>query len=164
MAIATLEISSYIGLSIGAVHYYGRLWFDEGDGGRLRKYDLIHRLTEAEATVLNKRENESKARLYQAGMEVPGFDTERQVKDAALEIYKDRYPGATVLLCGRPAEVGPRLALDGPVELQERSAALVARKEALSTDLNSGKLRRSKFEDLYDDLCDEWDELIAPYR
>lgn len=103
-----LEISSWIGISIGAIHFYGKMKCSDGD--EFKSIEMLHPLTISQARELNKNE---KYRLYDAGDMYYGYDSKNEIRKQAIETYKDLFPGATVLIEGHIAYADPQPILDG---------------------------------------------------
>lgn len=93
-----------------AVHYYAKLVH-----GRVRK-ELSHVLTAAEACALTESDVND-APPYETGDTSCRFLSEDRLKKAALAIYKDTFPNATILVYGEKCVCDPQLLLDGPPEL-----------------------------------------------
>ena len=98
--IIKLKIDSWIGISPGAIHYYGRLRTEKYTGSGYK--ELLHSWTAASA----KRANENDAWLY-PGVEIPTkakageltrcFDSRDEVIAFAVKEYKSIFPEATQL-------------------------------------------------------------------
>lgn len=97
MTTVHLEISSYRGSSLGAVHYYGKLRGEDPAAFMgVRHHDLNHPLTEAEATARNSAEIEGGGRFrYRVGALSYGFDTRDEIIALAVQTYKVHFPDAT---------------------------------------------------------------------
>lgn len=142
--IITLEITSFVGMSIGAVHYYGKL----SDG--VVRTDLMRVLTAAGARKLNILHRAGNT--YHAGDEVTNWDSEEELIAYARRTWKDHYPDGGLLVLGDSA--GPHPILVGPAEIVAEGAKLLKKAERIgywSTRSNWTKM---------DAICKEWDALL----
>ena len=116
--IVNLEISSFEGISPGAVHYYGRLSFNG------ERTDLERRL--------NKR-NIGKFRkdFYHIGDVTTRFNSENHVIRAAKRIWKKLFPNALVLLVGSGSILDPQKCIAGDPVLRKKINAYYRRAEAV---------------------------------
>src|SRR3990172_9893739 len=114
--IVYLEILSFIGIGIGASHYYGSLWGYKD--GEMEKVKLIFILTTRGAAKLNKLHGKGSG--YHAGMEWHGFDSQEAIIKLAKQTYKEHFPHANILISGSIAVADPQPVLDGPAEFMER--------------------------------------------
>jgi len=129
--VATLQISTYVGTSIGAFHYYGRLYF----GSEYEGHELEYKLSVSQAKALNKND-------YDFGREYatptkPGemdgrFDTEEHIRLEAIAQWKAIYPEAIILVEGDHMHHGVQdRVLDGPKKLVSSLQKLVDRQNEL---------------------------------
>jgi hypothetical protein len=99
-----LDVSSWRGISIGAIHFYGELKTTYHDD--LPHVELKRKLTKSEAKELTKLQNDNS--LFQAGFrweagdETRCFDTKEDVIKAAIAQYQALFPTKTLLLLGSP--------------------------------------------------------------
>jgi len=157
--IVWLKITSFVGISPGAVHIYGELFRD----GNFDGVDLTRTLTVAAARKLNKwyRQQSGGAGsgfTYRAGGTTTGFENEEEVVALAITTYKDHLPGAEVLIKGHQAFADPQPVLDGPPDVMELGNRLANEAEALdywALRKNHGRM---------DQLCAEWDKLMHTLR
>jgi len=112
-----LEITSWIGMSIGATHYYGELKC--GD----KKVDLLHPLTRKEAANLNKESLFDY--MYKAGENYPGYVNRDKLIKQAIKTFIDHFPTADILISGRSYCADPQEILVGPEDLKEFVNSLV---------------------------------------
>lgn len=142
-----LEVSSYIGISLGATHFYGKLVREDGQG-QLETVYLMRKLTARDATEMNKSDPD---RTWRAGQSYDGYNTTQDIIDQALAEYKQYFPGATVLLLGKYVFYTPKIVLDGPESLKKEAAYLVESVERLGTDQDQKAMKLAKrFEDAVD--------------
>lgn len=105
--IVNLEISSFVGLSVGASHYYGKLCFNE------ERVDLERRL--------NKRNIGDFAKeKYALGGTTARFNSEEHVIQTAKRAWKKIFPNAVILLVGSSAVLDPQKCIDGPPDLKKK--------------------------------------------
>lgn len=104
-----LDISSWDGISIGAVHHYGRLmgYVD----GQYVSVELIHPLTKEMADQLNAKDDWDG---YKEGMDTERFNTSEEVRTHALKTWREHFPGAVLLFEGSPTYSEPKRCLACP--------------------------------------------------
>ena len=120
--IVHLEINTWAGTAIGAVHYYGELI---GYSPYLN-VKVQTRLTKKRADKLNnnyhlKHPGAEHWEIFEPGDMSDKYDTPSQVKRVALRMYKRHFPKAKILLLGNPAYHEVKLVLDGPRSFKEVS-------------------------------------------
>jgi len=110
--IAFLDATSWVGMSIGAVHWYGSL------SGNKNGYDFTYQLKVDVNRILTtssaKRENKMSERFhfnYKKGDEAGGWFDKEALYDKTIEIYKNYYPNAKLLLRD-DTELNPSQVLD----------------------------------------------------
>ena len=140
MKIAYLEISNWTGLSLGAVHYYGKLVCD---GQRIQ---LKKELSRAEALFLSRDWH------WEKGDTTERFCMKGELKDLAIRTWRDHFPDAIMLIEGRAWLVEPQHVLDGPAEIKRRINALAA--EAEKVDYWDDEVAMQR-------ICDEWDAIMG---
>ena len=145
MSAIYLRITSWSGISIGAIHYYGEL----KARNPYRAIELKRTLTAASARRLTKQHG--KDFQYRAGYETIGFETEQEIIDLAIKTYKTHFPEATVLILGDPVYAEPQKIIDGPKSAIKKADKLRAKYEECGEERN---WRMS------DSICDEWDKLL----
>jgi hypothetical protein len=125
--IVYLELSNYTGISLGAIHWYGKLV------GKGKRVELENVLTAKHAALLNRQGWDS---AYKRGETYPGFLEEEEVKRLAAGIYKDHFPQARCLLLGSPAYAEPKYILEADGHLVEiyRLNDIVTRCEPLDCE------------------------------
>jgi hypothetical protein len=106
-----LYISSWIGTSLGATHFYGEL---QGEiDSEYKKVELMDTLTSAQAVRLRK----SGYNYLDAGDLYSGFDTRDDVIKMGVEQFRQHFPAADILVLGRSAVADPQKILVGPADL-----------------------------------------------
>lgn len=91
-----LDVSTWQGISIGAVHYYVSVYYETPtERYGLKIIELERPLSQDEAKRMNKeaRERGYLSNMYTAGDMTEGFDTEAQAVAAGIKYYKDNFVG-----------------------------------------------------------------------
>jgi len=145
-----LELDSY---SVG-VHYYARLkgYVD----GKYTSINLEYEITAAQAQRFNRHERASFK--WEKGMITARFWSEEDAKAKALEVYKEHFPNAKILICGSSSVVEPQEVLDGPKKYKEQVNELVKLSDKLgyhAWDRHPQEMRR---------LCNEWKALNEKFK
>ena len=139
-----LSISTYRGYL--GIHYYGRLGTEKG-----KDVDVTKPLTATQARLFNE---EAGRATYTEGNMTYRLLTRMEVRQRALEIWQDYFPGATLLIEGHSYCAEPQPALAGPPEIVEEIGRLVERAREIGWwDSGHG--------DEMEELCDRWDEIIG---
>lgn len=111
--IVYLHISTWIGLSIGAIHFYGEL---QNSGNSTIK--LTKNLTQSDIT---KLEIENRKRypgdhvmwdVFEVGDSTNCFDTREEIIELGLSSYKIHFPHAKILILGTNSIGDPQEILD----------------------------------------------------
>ena len=142
-----LNISSWVGLSIGAVHTYGKLYFKDD------RVEIKKKLTQIEADILNIKEDTKTFGGYQEGDMCSRFDNEKEVIDLAIKLIEKEYPQVDLLLSGNRSSVSVNEAFWGKdKKLVDKINELY--KEADSLDFYSGKddVRMQELDDNFQEL------------
>lgn len=114
-----LSISSWRGICVGAVHWYGELVDTYGDDGK--RIRLERKLTAAEALALNEKYSikRDSCLRYRKGSKTYGFDAREDVIEAAKKCWRKQFPAARRLALGNPTYCkGPTLDRRGTGEGQ----------------------------------------------
>lgn len=129
--IVFLVVSSFVGIGVGAKHYYGKL--EALIGGE--PADVTAPLTAAQARAFNKEWGMLKLSFgYQEGEESSRISSRAKVISLAKKQFKKHFPKATVLILGRPAVCAPFEVLIGPKEFKEKMTKLAKRYDKLNWD------------------------------
>jgi hypothetical protein len=103
-----LEINSFREMSIGAVHYYGKLKGDKN--GSLTHVDISKNMTQEEADWFN--ENDGYGSIYETGASTDRFNTKSEIHNEAIKIWREEFPDAEFLLEGNYAYAEPMYCVD----------------------------------------------------
>ena len=116
-----LIITSYIGQSLGAIHWYGVLkeGYDSGDQAKRKKVTLQKVLTEKDCIELNGVEG-NYGYKYRPGYLYEGFNSKEEVIEKALEVWKTEFQDGQLLIRGNPAFAEPQEILIGPEEVKDK--------------------------------------------
>jgi len=145
-----VEISSWRGTSVGAMHYYAKLGGPEyGDF-----YEVEYEVTPADTDLFLKWDS--------SFVEKPGwfsrrFWHEHEAIDATTVAWATVKGDGDILLLGRGAVADPQKILSGPADLVREANALFDDFE-LNGRWDGGR------DGVVAQLCDLWDELLAPYQ
>lgn len=156
LKIVSLEISSWRGISIGAVHYYGKLICYPGDYSEV---EILRTLDEDAAFKLTKQKNNNKNPNffveYTKGMKVKEFDNPGEIKEIALKIWKKHFPDAVILQEGRSGIAMPQITLAADdKDLMKQINEWANRIEELGGyDRDNG--------DEVDKICDEYWKIVT---
>jgi hypothetical protein len=118
--IVYLEVSSWTGISIGATHYYGKLTC--GD----KRVDVKYKLDSTKASMLNRKD---RVKTYRVGDDTNRFDSEHDVIEKALPIWRSFFPKGILLIKGSPSTASPQPVISGPTTLVRRLNVLNQRYE-----------------------------------
>lgn len=148
-----LDISSFVGMSIGARHYYGRLIRSvDGDS---RSVEVTFKLTADMAAWINMLDGHNR---YDEGDDCTRFMSPAEVVEAGIALFKSTVT-VGVLLGGSPAYAEPHkvLCIVGlPDEIMTAGNKLYEQMEAHHADGGW-----NKHEAEMGALCDQWDALVA---
>lgn len=106
--IVVLHISSYAGISAGAIHCYGSL------NCRDKRIELKQKVTEKNVLSLSMRDFK-----YEIGTMTERFECEEDVRVIARRQWRKFFPDAVLLLEGSAACGDPQRCLVGPVDLKK---------------------------------------------
>lgn len=120
--IVYLEITTWVGVGIGAMHYYGSL------KDRDNTVELKTILTQKQATQMNRLRDYND---YKKGDEYSGFWSQDEVRKEAVKQWKAQFPHSTLLIEGRSSVRGPQPILEGPEELKIIVNRLAARADEI---------------------------------
>lgn len=106
MVFASLEVTNHTGISVGAIHWYAKMWVDDLSddfkGDYLTVIQLERRMTVAERRALNL---EAGATVFFKGTTTEGYMTKEDAIAAGLKRFKSQYEG--VLFLGSVADRSP---------------------------------------------------------
>lgn len=96
MSVGILEISSWRGISIGAVHWYASLKMDDPKAKYgLTTIELTRPLLAEEVKTMNAEAKAQgyMARMYRIGEQTEGFNTEEEAIQAGIKYFNEHYTG-----------------------------------------------------------------------
>lgn len=150
--IVFLTVSSFVGMSVGAMHYYGRLEHLQGGDSS----DVTHKLTQIEADRFNKgwltKEMRTPDVGYQKGEKLTRFSSRRKVINAAKRQFKIHFSKAAVLVLGRSACFEPQEILVGPKEFKDKINVLAKEYGKLDWDIETDRPEIKKIEEKWQKL------------
>ncbi len=111
-----LKITSWRGISFGAIHYYGELQIDV-EYPENGSFELRRTLTASQAARMNKMDRELRpgdkyAGRWRAGETTDGFDTREDVIKQARKVWKKMFPRHRRLVLGDSVYDKPEAVLD----------------------------------------------------
>lgn len=112
MKVVYLRITSFVGISIGASHHYGKLIC-----GR-EHVELRRKLSRDDAEEMNRRWGIDSA--FKKGDFTQCFNTEDEIKKLACATFKTHFPDADVLILGNSACADPQIILIGPKAFKDK--------------------------------------------
>lgn len=148
--IAHLNISSWVGISIGANHCYGKLNYQDED-----RIEIKRILTHVDADKLNDYDRNDVFESYNAGDECTRFDTEQEIIDSAIEIIKKDYPQVDLLLARDGASISVNEVYWG------KDQKVVDRINELYKEADKLGYYSGKDDDRMEELDDEFEKLVG---
>lgn len=145
-----LHISSYVGISPGASHYYGSLHY-YNNKGEYKDIKLKHRLTAEEAKLLSGQDF-----TYEKGEWSERFNSEDEIRELALKEWKKRFPDSVILLEGSSSCASVQHCLGGPRELKAKINVLFKEAEKIDWYEKDEDLM-TKIDDDYMNLLKAWE-------
>lgn len=138
---ATVELSSFVGISFGATHTYAKLCYYDDDSEYTR-IELEHPISTSEARVLNKIERESGYGppyfLRKAGDLYYGFSSEDDACAFAVKYVNEHFPDISLIFVDESSAACFKKVLWAKDEgLQAKLNALWMLNETLYTNVNS---------------------------
>lgn len=163
-----IKRSSWIGIGVGASHYYGELVevLPNRERNTVKLFDVI---TQSQATKLNQKiryvfkDNPDLADVYHKGDEHDGFNSIDDLINKAKEVWKDRFPNAVVLLDGDPSNLEPKIIIDTTLDEQDNAVVHQKSKELYDKCEAISWWDYKKNDDLMEAYTDEFDNLLKEY-
>lgn len=154
MVIGHLDVSTWAGISIGAVHWYCSIVVDDGDT-EVERLELERPLTAKEAATMNKeaRAQGYLSKMYSAGNKTRGFNTEEEAKAAGIKYFMSKYRGV-LFDSGHACWSAWKKAIHYPIELH----TLIQEMNALADKfqaLNGYECKKDKMK-MVERLDDRW--------
>lgn len=130
--IVFLTISSFVGVGVGAKHWYGKLEHLQGGD----TFEVTYPLSREDARAFNRdwRTKHPMNLGYQEGEQSERFPSRKGVIAAARKQFKKEFPKATVLVLGRTGVVEPQKILVGPREFKTKINILAREYDKLDWD------------------------------
>lgn len=147
--VAHLNISSWVGISIGASHCYGNLHYN----GEQIKINRI--LTQTNIDKLNGYDRNNVYGCYEVGDECGRFDTRQEIIDLAIKIIKKDYPQVDLLLARDGASVSVNEVYWG------KDKKLIDRINELYEEADELEYYSGKDDVRMEELDDEFQELVG---
>ena len=155
-----LEITSWLGLSLGAQHYYGEL-VTRRSIWKQPRIKLTHILTPRQAAKLN-RDLAPGGYSFWAGEESEGFDSEEEIRELALKTWRTYFPQGEMLIEGKASIGDPQRILDwpaSPLAMEEANKVFADFDELRGYEFNSKRSEAERLNKMWDSLLGlEWDE------
>jgi len=154
--IICLHITSWVGLAIGAEHYYGCLKpYDYNVN--IEDVELKREITEiSEARWLNKKNG---CDIYQVGDVTNLFNTERQLIQVARKEYKKHFPKTKVILLGDSGRSCPQEIILGPRNLKKFNNSLWKAYEYAWKEGKKYNLPDEKILEIIEPIEEEWEKI-----
>jgi hypothetical protein len=146
--IVSLDISSFRGISPGAVHFYGKL-----KHGR-QEVELKRPMSAEEAAALNAKDRWTG---WREGMETARWNSIADLYEEAFRVWKDHFPRGALLVVGDPSECDPRETIAGPPEWKNKLNEIWRKYEELDG-------WEGDDEERVRELCDEWDGYCRGFK
>jgi len=149
MNLIHLYITSFIGVSPGAVHYYGSL-------KSKKSIELKKKVKQSDLKALNGSHP-----TYRVGNITTRFNSEKEIIRLAIKTYKEHFKNATVLCLGNTTFIEPKKILDAPKGVKTKANALYRKADKLGMWENKNK------DDEMEKLTKEWYEIVEgkyPYE
>lgn len=148
-----LEISSWVGISGGAIHVYGKLVGHDTNGKRVN-IELERPIGQEEAKALNQKDYGKDAYLcmWDEGDTTIRFNTVQELHTFAKKGFKENFPNGKVLIEGRSYALDPELILVAPAELKRKANTILKAVEKCG--------RWEGDEKLMEKLSNEWENLL----
>ena len=149
-----LEITSWRGISIGAIHYYGSMVVCNG---KLTKTPLMRKITKAAQIELARQDGGDRhLSLYPVGSETERWRSKDALRRAAIRWFNKRYSTEdSMLIEGSFTTCEPQTVLHGKEPF--RSAINELCEQAEECDYWED-------EKAMDRICNRWRKVIAPFE
>lgn len=153
-----LKITSYIGISPGASHFYGELIpQDRSDSVNLRYVLSERRATRINRDIKHNSPGDYDLMKVYPGQFYGGFYSEEEIIRLAKREWRDRFPEAEMLVLGDRSSAEPQLVLEGPKKDKETINRWFEKCEYLNWDYDN-PLVEEITEDFWKYWCEFWNE------
>ena len=150
-----LEITSWAGISLGAIHYYGKL--KQSHNLCLKSIEIQKKVTQKEADYINKKDRFAN---YKAGYLTDRMDSKQEVIDLAIKLCKKQYPQFKVIVIGKSYIVQPQKVIFGPINFKTKTNYLY--KELRKCyDEEGPDIRGNK---RVKEICEIWESYFKWYK
>ena len=154
--IVYLYLSSWVGISLGATHYYAEL---QPSGDR-KNVDIMDTLTAKQAAALNKK-GVRYYRPFKPGDQYKGFDTKEAAIQAGIEQWRTHFPDGKFLVLGRAGYCEPQPLLATSFLNEAAEAELKAKVQTIIDRCEEiGWFDDPKNDDEMDTLYNQWKGLL----
>ena len=147
-----LEVSTWMGTSSDASHYYGRLVGND----HVNEYtaiELKRKCTKKDAIEENKKEVGFSAFRIRPGSLTTGFGSIGALRRAAIKCWKEYFPQGKILIEGSATIAEPQRVIDGPKKIKDTINRLTKRsEESGGWDVNEDKMEK---------ICDKWTAIVG---
>jgi hypothetical protein len=157
----TLDITSFKGISLGAIHYYGKLKY-KNESLKLEVIRLENTISAEEAEVWNAHERRTypgkkKYWNWEAGDTYDGFSRKSDMWDEAIKICKELFPeGSYYIVQGGYSYIEPQLIVYGfDEEVTEKLNIIASKHMNLNWDNKEEREEILRLEK-------EWSDIIEP--
>lgn len=151
-----LEITSFIGTSPGAIHYYGKLIDEHND----KRADVAKELTTAEARHLNEGDF---SKAWKKGHLSERIETKDKVRTAAKMIWRKEFPDSKVLVEGSWTTNDPKIIIDTTFPAGTKSFVLNALANAHYEYWYRLDELREDYWKVLDNLHEAWEKLFVEW-
>ena len=152
---AWLSISSWVGISADAEHYYGKIRFSVPKN--TESIELKKSLSQKETIHLNKKDGCYEFHRYKPGDEINRFETEEDLIANGINLFKEKYPDG-ILFKGDGCSLSAQLLFYWPKSL-DKLAKKVNKLATEWEEIDGYEGNYSRAEEI-DDL---WYKLVKPY-
>jgi len=162
--IVFLDVTSWIGISLGAEHHYGRLSFEVrpqklDNIDKYKEVELKRRLGAKEVKDLNKKDSSLGLSMYGVGEKTHRFNSQVAVFVEARKVWRKKFPKAHILIDGQTGIIQPQRIMEvveGLENTMKRANKLFKQFDDLGRwDIKENQRRVNKIDQ-------KWIKLIMP--
>lgn len=149
-----LEITSWRGISFGAMHYYGNIIIHDP---AFQKIPVMRKVTKSVQAELAAQDGETDYFTYEIGSETERWRSKESLRRAAIKWFKKNASiENSILIEGSSSTCEPQLIIYGKEPFKSAINALYERREELDWD-------NKEDEEELDKICDQWKTVIKPF-